>query len=83
MTGCDTDDSAVVLTEFVASTVNLYAVPFAGPETEHEVAAGVGAVDDVEQPIPGHDYGNSTFIRPHGVTGDRGTAAQKAPSTGP
>ena len=77
MTGCDTDDSAVVLTEFVASTVNLYAVPFVRPETEHEVAAGVGAVEDVEQPIPGMTMGNSTLVRPHGVTSDRGTAVRR------
>jgi hypothetical protein len=64
VTGCDTDDSAVVLTEFVASTVNLYAVPFARPETEHEVAAGVGAVDDVEQPIPGMTTGTApSYVR--------------------
>ena len=64
MTGCDTVDSELVPTEFVASTVNLYAVPFVRPETEHEVAAGVGAVDDVEQPIPGMTMGTApSYVR--------------------
>ena len=61
VTGCELADSALVPSELVASTVNLYEVPFVRPDTEQEVAADAGVIDDVEQPTPGMTTGTAPW----------------------